>query len=68
MTNAKAQLDILLDVRARLLTLVDMSSIYDTIYDRAEELYEIIQMVEDAMGCNPETAAPSTQLGGGNHD
>ena len=68
MTNAMAQLQILLNVRARLLTLADMSSINDTIYDHAEELYEIIQMVEDAMGCNPETAAPSTQLGGGNHD
>ena len=68
MTNAMVQLQILLNVRARLLTLADMSAIDDTIYDHAEELYEIIQMVEDAMGCNPETAAPSTQLGGGNHD
>ncbi len=68
MTNAMVQLQILLNVRARLLTLADMSAIDDTIYDHAEELYEIIQMVEDAMGCNPETAAPSTQLGGSNHD
>lgn len=68
MTNAQEQLSILLNVRARLLTLMDMSSVDYVLFDHAEELEEIIQQVEEAIGCNPETAAPSTQLGGGNND
>ncbi len=69
MTNDMAQLMILLDVRARLLQLEeDLSSGDELLYDPASELEEIIMQVEEAIGCNPETAAPSTQLGGGNHD
>ena len=69
MTNAYEQLSILLDVRARLLQLEeDMSSGDDLLYDPANELEELVLQVEEAIGCNPETAAPSTQLGGGNHD
>ncbi len=69
MTNARVQLDILLDVRARLLQLEeDLSSGDELLYDPSSELEEIIMQVEEAIGCNPETAAPSTQLGGGNHD
>ena len=69
MTNNMAQLLILLDVRARLLELEeDMSSEDDLLYDPAQALEELVLLVEDAIGCNPETAAPSTQLGGGNHD
>lgn len=56
MTNAYAQMQILLDVRARLLQLTeDMSSGDDLHYDPANELDEIIQQVEEAIGCNPET-------------
>lgn len=58
MTNAKAQLRILLDVRARLLQLAeDMSTdgCYDLLYDPASKLDEIIQMVEETVALNPET-------------
>lgn len=58
MTNAKAQLRILLDVRARLLQLAeDMGTdgCYDLLYDPASELDEIIQMVEETVALNPET-------------
>lgn len=71
MTNAKAQLSILLDVRARLLQLTDdmgTDGFWDLLYDPTSELEEIIQQIEEAVALNPETAAPSTQLGGGNHD
>ena len=71
MTNARVQLDILLDVRARLLQLTeDMGTdgFWDLLYAPPSKLEEIIQQVEEAIGCNPETAAPSTQLGGSNHD
>lgn len=56
MTNAKAQLMILLDVRARLLEVAeDMSSGDDLLYDPAEALDEIIQLVEETVALNPET-------------
>lgn len=56
MTNAKAQLRILLDVRARLLQLTeDLSSGDELLYDPANELDEIIQMVEETVALNPET-------------
>lgn len=67
MTNAMEQLSILLDVRARLLQLTeDMGTdgFDNLLYDPTSKLDEIIQMVEDAIGCNPETAAPSTIIGG----
>ena len=70
MTNDMAQLMILLDVRARLIELMEdlVESEDDLLYDPAQALEELVLLVEDAIGCNSETAAPSTQLGGGNHD
>lgn len=58
MTNAKAQLSILLDVRARLLQLTeDMGTdgFWDLLYDPTSELEEIIQQIEEAVALNPET-------------
>lgn len=56
MTNAKAQLSILLDVRARLLQLAeDLSSGDELLYDPASELDEIIEKVEETVALNPET-------------
>ncbi len=58
MTNAKAQLRILLDVRARLLQLaedLDTDDLNDLLYNPAGELDEIIQMVEESVALNPET-------------
>lgn len=58
MTNAKAQLSILLDVRARLLQLTeDMGTdgFDNLLYDPTSELDEIIQQVEEAVALNPET-------------
>lgn len=58
MTNARAQLDILLDVRARLLQLAEdmgTDACWDLLYDPASELDEIIQKVEEAVALNPET-------------
>lgn len=56
MTNAKAQLSILLDVRARLLQLTeDLSSEDELLYDPASELDDIIEKVEETVALNPET-------------
>lgn len=58
MTNAKAQLGILLDVRARLLQLTDdmgTDGFWDLLYDPTSELEEIIQQIEEAVALNPET-------------
>ena len=56
MTNARVQLSILLDVRARLLQLAeDLSSGDELLYDPASELDEIIEKVEETVALNPET-------------